>query len=145
MPSSRIIRGQGKRVRVAALACLALLMLAGWASPSANAANRIYWANFDFNSNAIASGNLDGSGTASNLFIEGPGTDPLGVAIDPAANRIYWADQTAGTIRVANLDGSGAPLTLFSGEDYPGGVQIDPAANKIYWADIDNGTIRVAN
>jgi len=61
-----------------------------------------------------------------------------------AADSIYWGNDIAGTIRVANLDGSGAAANLFAGESGPHGVAIDPSANRIYWAD-DNNTIRVAN
>ena len=68
---------------------------------------------------------------------------PCGVAVDPAAGKIYWAEfvgvgTTAGTIRRANLDGSN-PETLVSGQFGPSGVAIDPALNKIYWTNQDPG------
>ena len=93
-------------------------------------------------------GNLDGSGTASTLF--GSEANPIGVAIDPAAGKIYWADLGSccsgpGTIRVGNLDGSGTASTLFGSEAGPAGVAIDPAANKIYWGNFGTGAIRVGN
>src|SRR5262249_6779102 len=67
---------------------------------------------------------------------------PIGVAIDPATNRIFW--DTATAIRVAALDGSQPPANLFSGNQAnPQGVAIDPAANRIYWANNGTGTIRV--
>ena len=124
----------------AALTCLVLLALAAAAPPSAHAADSIYWA--DGATGTIQAGNLDGSGAAANLFA-GEST-PEGVAIDPATNRIYWAN-IGGTIRVANLDGSGAPANLFAGESNPFGVAIDPANNRIYWANSNNGTMRVGN
>ncbi len=61
-----------------------------------------------------------------------------------AAGRVYWADTASGTIRVGNLNGTGAS-NLFTGENGPYGVTLDPAAGKIYWADFGAGTIRVAN
>ena len=73
-------------------------------------------------------------------------SSPEGVAIDPAAGEIYWADTTSGAIRVANLDGTGA-RDLFTGESQPSGVAIDPAAGLIYWANAvsGSGAIRVGN
>ncbi len=107
---------------------------------TASAADSIYWAS---ESGFVGVGNLDGSGTASTLF--GSEGAPCGVAINPAAGKIYWTNFSSGTIRVANLDGSGTASTLFSGEAGACGVAIDPAAGKIYWASYSNGTIRVAN
>ena len=34
---------------------------------------------------------------------------PCGIALDPAAGKIYWANWDTGEIRVANLDGTGTP------------------------------------
>ena len=62
-----------------------------------------------------------------------------------AADKIYWGAESAGTIRVANLDGSGTAATLFGSESAPCGVAIDPAAGKIYWANFGSDGIRVAN
>jgi DNA-binding beta-propeller fold protein YncE len=62
-----------------------------------------------------------------------------------AADRLYWASETGGAIRVANLDGSGGLFDLFGGEDAPCGVAIDSAAGKIYWANFTANGIRVAN
>jgi DNA-binding beta-propeller fold protein YncE len=62
---------------------------------------------------------------------------PNGLAIDPAAGRIYWGN-SIGTwsISYANLDGSGGG-NLNTGAatvKYPGGVAVDPADGRIYWA-----------
>lgn len=107
---------------------------------SAFAADSVYWST----GTAIRTGNLDGSGGASDLF---PGeSGPKGVAIDPATGKIYWATGNAGPVRLGNLDGSGAS-TLFTEPTASGlrGVAVDPAAGKIYWAAFGKGTIRVAN
>jgi DNA-binding beta-propeller fold protein YncE len=115
--------------------------VAAWFAPAAFGADSVYWA--DGGSSSIRVGNLDGSGSASDLFTGE--THPEGVVIDPAAGKIYWADSTnAGAIRVANLDGTGSPSNLFAGEGYPGGVAIDPAKGKIYWTD-NGSTVRVGN
>ena len=71
---------------------------------------------------------------------------PVGAgAVDGVGDKIYWGNEGAGMIRVANLDGTGAPSTVIGGEGGPCGVAIDPAAGKIYWATFNSGQIRVAN
>jgi uncharacterized repeat protein (TIGR01451 family) len=69
------------------------------------------------------------------------------VAIDAAGGKIYWANTTSNTIRVANLDGSGAAATLFT--EAPGsspvGLAIDPDAGRVYWANSGAPAIRVGN
>ncbi len=117
-----------------------------------SAAGKIYWADTGTGAGtgtatgtgAIRVANLDGTG-ARDLFTGE--SQPSGVAIDPAAGLIYWADAVrgAGTIRVGNLDGSGAARTLFAGEDWPVGVAIDPAAGTIYWGSYNSYLIRVGN
>jgi hypothetical protein len=72
----------------------------------------------------------------------------FGACLAPAAlgaDSVYWANTGDGTIRVANLDGTGSASTLFGGESTPLGVAINPAANKIYWSNFSTGAIRVAN
>jgi hypothetical protein len=118
------------------------LMAAVWLAPAALASDSIYWSSYQANG-AIRIGGLDGTG-AGNLFA--PESSPEGIAIDPAAGKMYWADTTSGAIRVANLDGSGVQ-NLYTGESQASGVAIDPATGKIYWADAINrtGAIRVGN
>jgi DNA-binding beta-propeller fold protein YncE len=130
----------------AALAVLAAAMLA-WATP-ALAASRIYWGNLS-NSNTISYADLDGSGNGGQLDTGGATINgPWGEALDPATNRIYWANYYNNTISYANLDGSGSGGQLdTSGAtlDGPFGVTIDPATNTIYWANFENSTISYAN
>jgi hypothetical protein len=112
-------------------------------APAALAADSVYWTNSQ-SPGALRVGNLDGTGSAQDLFTGESG--PSGVAIDPAAGKIYWSDGgAAGAIRVGNLDGSGSAQTLFTGESVPTGIAIDPAAGKIYWTDWQSGTVRVGN
>lgn len=119
---------------------VSLLVLSSFPLTS-NAANTIYWAN---EGGAVRAAPLDGSGPQSSL-ISGESA-PCGVAIDPAAGKIYWTNFNFGGVRVANLDGSGA-ASLFPSEIsfQLCGVAINPAANKIYWADFGNDEIRVGN
>jgi DNA-binding beta-propeller fold protein YncE len=59
-----------------------------------------------------------------------------GVAIDAAANKIYWTNFLSNTISFANLDNTGGGGQLNTAgvtPNRPFGVAIDPAANKIYW------------
>jgi PQQ-like domain len=113
----------------------ALLVPAG-----ASRADSVYWGQSTL-PGLIRVGNLDGSGSPQTLFAGESG--PTGVAIDPAAGRIYWTNLLPGAIRVGSLDGSGSPQTLFGGESQPAGVAIDPAAGRIYWPDRDG--VRVGN
>jgi hypothetical protein len=64
-----------------------------------------------------------------------------------AADSVYWANGSTNTIRVGNLDGSGAAQTLFTepGASSPAGVAIDPATGRIYWSNFFPDTIRVGN
>jgi hypothetical protein len=70
-----------------------------------------------------------------------------GVALDRAAGKIYWANYTANSIRVANLDGTGVAATLFAEPpgSGPSGVVIDRAVGKIYWTNQNSDEVRVAN
>ena len=72
---------------------------------------------------------------------------PVGVAIDAAAGKIYWANAGSNTISFARLDGTGGGGQLnITGAtaSHPYGVAIDPAAGKIYWANDGNNTISFA-
>ena len=118
------------------------LMAVVWLAPAALASDSIYWSSYR-DGGGIRLGGLDGSGSRDLVT---PESSPEGIAIDPAAGKIYWADTTSGAIRVANLDGSGAQ-NLYTSQSRPSGVAIDPAAGRIYWADAVSGTgaIRVGN
>jgi hypothetical protein len=120
----------------------ACLVAAAWLAPAALASDSIYWSSYR-DGGGIRIGGLDGTG-ARDLIT--PESSPEGIAIDPAAGKIYWADTTSGAIRVANLDGSGAH-NLYTGESQASGVAIDPATGKIYWADsiTRTGAIRVGS
>jgi hypothetical protein len=113
-----------------------------WLAPAALASDSIYWSSYR-DGGGIRIGGLDGTG-ARDLVT--PESSPEGIAIDPAAGKIYWADTTSGAIRVANLDGSGVQ-NLYTSESRPSGVAIDPGTGKIYWANAvhNTGAIRVGN
>jgi low density lipoprotein receptor-related protein 5/6 len=104
------------------------------ASPT-HAADRIYWSNFD--AAKISFANLDGSGGGDLPTGTATVQEPDGVALDPAAGRIYWANVGTGAnaISFANLDGSGGADLTITGTmvKTPIGVAVDPVAGKIYW------------
>jgi hypothetical protein len=109
-------------------ALLVLLVL-----PASATADRVY---FGTNS-SISYAELDGSGGGNLPTGEATISAPRGVALDPAAGRIYWANGE-GTFRIswANLDGSGGG-DLPTGKapvNWPTGVALDKAAGRIYWA-----------
>src|SRR5215475_12103459 len=114
------------------LAVLVALLLPA----SASAADSIYWSNED-GSNSIRygplSGDNGGSTPAQTLFDDGF-VNVCGVAVDPANNKIYWANFSTQEIRVGNLDGTGLASTLFTdpaGSD-SSGLSIVPPPNKTY-------------
>ena len=133
-----------------AVALLALLV------PGAEAANRIYWSSFD--GGKISYWNLDNSGGA-NIDTTGATVDgPMGMALDPAIGRVYWANWggegpgqsgigLGKTISYANLGGGGGG-TLPIAPAYvngPHGLAIDPIHQKIYWPNFGDNTIGYAN
>ena len=135
-------RGLGRRRVYVCSVVVGCLMAVAWLAPAALASDSIYWSSYRAGG-GIRIGGLDGTG-ARDLVT--PESSPEGIAMDPAAGKIYWADTTSGAIRVANLDGSGVQ-NLYTGESQASGVAIDPAAGKIYWSDAitRTGAIRVGN
>jgi DNA-binding beta-propeller fold protein YncE len=124
---------------VVALIAALILVVSPARSLAAGTGDQIYWGN---ESGAVRSGNLNG-GVAADVRAG----SPCGVAIDPAAGKIYWANFFGGGIMVANLDGSGDALSLFPSEagDALCGVAVDPAHGTIYWANFTTNTIKVGN
>ena len=144
--------GRGAQGAVAGLCVLAALVAGAMLAPRARAANRIYWANYDGES--LAYWNLDGGG-GGGLDTRGATDGPMGMALDPAHGRIYWANwnqngvENAGhTIGAANLDGSGEVSTVPINPSFvngPHGLAIDPGAGKLYWPNFADNTIGFAN
>ena len=68
---------------------------------------RVWWTNAY--TSTLGSSNLDGSGQ-STLPIAPNIATPVGVALDPGAGRVYWAnhDSNSKTLAFAGFDGSGA-------------------------------------
>jgi hypothetical protein len=146
-PLPRTSTTPGRRKRLAALVGL-LFATALVVAPAAHGSDRIYWSNFDIGK--ISYANLDGSGGGDLATGAATVDGPMGIAIDPAAGRIYWSNwgyknyiAGRGTkISWANLDGSGGG-DLDTGDatvEGPHGVAIDPVAGRIYWANYGPGS-----
>ena len=79
-----------RRFAVLLGALVALIASAAAFASAARAADRVFWANGG--NDTISFTNLDGTGGGGQLSTTGATlNNPLGVAIDPAAGRIYWA------------------------------------------------------
>ena len=132
-----------KLLRTLGVASLLCLLCA----PSALAADRIYWSDFD--NNLIRFANLDGSGGGDNLSTAGTTpTSPFGLAYDPVAGKIYWPNFNGNTIAFANIDGSGGGgqlSTTGANTNFIRGVAIDPATRRIYWTNAIGAGISFAN
>jgi len=122
-----------------------LMALVAWtalASP-AGAVDRVYWTN----SSGISFVPVDGSAGGNLSITHVPGGTPVGMAIDLAGGKIYWAQFSGQKISVANLDGSGDHNlpTGAASVSAPEGVALDPSTRRIYWANSGNSTISFAN
>jgi DNA-binding beta-propeller fold protein YncE len=108
----------------------------------------VYWTNAG--ASTISFANLDGSGGGGDLSTTGATVSkPSGLAIDPAAGRIYWANADVATNKIsfANLDGSGGGDLNTTGATVSNafGMAIDPVAGRIYWANAVGNKISFAN
>ena len=116
---------------------------------SAQAADRVYWANGGSESaNRISWANLDGSDAGNLNTGAAPAGQPRGVAMDVAAGRVYWTARINNLISFTNLDGSGGGgnlNTMGATVSTPNAAAVHPAAGKIYWANEAADTISVAN
>lgn len=127
--------------RLTALVIAGAVAVALLALPvSSSAAGRVYWTD---NTMQLPFAALDGSGGGVVPLSGGTTNFPRGVAIDSAANKIYWVGESG--VSVANLDGSGRGALNTTGATFnsPSGATIDPVARRIYWA--NSGSIAYAN
>jgi Low-density lipoprotein receptor repeat class B len=91
----------------------------------------VYWLGLEVKEKAkceesasISRSKLDGSALETIIARPRAGFEG-GLAVDPAAGRLYWAEAEAHDIRVANLDGSGARVLFATGGDFPIGLALD--------------------
>jgi hypothetical protein len=115
------------------LAFVALLAFA----TRAQAAETIYWNNYNGTPDNVAFADITGSGggllNLGSATLEGP----EGMAYDTVTNRLFVGSDVGpqGEILAINLDGSGATTFTAPGAliDNPEGIAIDPGRRTIYW------------
>ena len=88
--------------------------------------------------NAIKKADLDGANKETIVDqLEGP----LGLAIDPAAGKIYWTDWFAQKIQRANLDGSVLEDLVNTAPMRPRFLALNDAGGVVYWTGQGNGRV----
>lgn len=101
---------------------------------AANAQQKMYWTNRG--QHKIQRANLDGS-NIEDLVMTGD-SEPLSIAIDLAAGKMYWTeyndDRILRRIRCANLDGSQIQ-DLVTNMLRPQGIALDVPQGKMYWTE----------
>jgi DNA-binding beta-propeller fold protein YncE len=131
------------RLVAVASALIALAFVAMFAfAARAQAAETIYWNNYDANNVAFA--DITGSGGGL-LNLAGTTLEsPEGLAYDSAAGRLYVAssgEKNDGGILFTNLDGSAAGSFSVPGApvEAPEGIAVNPVNRTLYWANAKEG------
>jgi hypothetical protein len=105
-------------------------------------AGGIYWTN----RGAGLVERADFSGINRTTVRASAGTNVRGLAIDPAANHIYYADNGADLLYRMNLDGSDRIVILTVGPSaFPADLRLDPAAGHLYYCDQQKAHLRRVN
>ena len=124
------------------LFCKAVFAAAFSLTPAAAPAATVYFTDKD----AARIYRIDPGQPARVLLDGGDGlVDPRGVAVDPGAGKLYWADNGTRRIRRANLDGTGAEDVVSTGLLGPSDIELDLARGHLYWADRDKNEIARSN
>ncbi|HWX96653.1 MAG TPA: hypothetical protein VNZ01_07355 [Solirubrobacteraceae bacterium] len=94
-----------------------------------HAGGKVYWLELNLGKkkrekNEIRRANLDGSEVQTLLERPGAGFEG-GLAIDPGAGKLYWAEAETRDIAVSNLDGSQAQTLFSTGEAVPVGLAVE--------------------
>src|SRR5919201_1313910 len=82
--------------------------------------DHLLWISSHPNPAAIRAAPLGGGGTVQQIYGTSEVSDPFGLAVDPAAQRVYWTNFSGtfnNTIRGATSAGGAAGQTLYSGAD----------------------------
>ncbi|QIG45341.1 hypothetical protein G5V58_23610 [Nocardioides anomalus] len=114
-------------------------------APASFGGEAIVYSNYlsDTISWAALNGGASGTLNTTGATVSGP----WGVALDPARNKVWWANYDSNTIGSANLDGTGAGADLPTGAAPFGdiyGFALDPVAGVVYWANYGSSTIGYA-
>ena len=102
---------------------------------------KMYWTNAG-RQDKIQRADIDGT-NPEDLVTTGL-SEPIDLALDVTAGKMYWTDQGTDKIQRANLDGSNIE-DLVTTLDYPVGLALDLAEGKMYWTDMNTDKIQRAN
>ncbi|MFT3838971.1 MAG: hypothetical protein QM723_18470 [Myxococcaceae bacterium] len=105
-------------------------------------ASTVYWT--DNFSDAVARVAMTG-GPSATLHTAGDSfSNPAGVAIDTAANKLFWAESP--NVMSSALDGSGAHAIVAGtqGSDFITSVAVDVSSQRVYWTNNGNDTVSSA-
>lgn len=70
---------------------------------------------------------------------------PVGIALDLAGGKMYWAASATHKIQRANLNGANVEDLVTSLGGFPSGIALDLAGGKMYWTVTATGQIQRAN
>lgn len=93
---------------------------------------------------SIQRANLDGS-DVEGVVLAVVVPSPIGIALDAAGGKMYWADNSQDKVQRANLDGTDIEDLVTMGLSGLQGLGLDAAGGKIYWADSETVKIQRAN
>lgn len=79
---------------------------------------------------------LDGNGAVK--LISSP--EPSGIAVDPGAGKVYWADFGQDRMLRADVDGTNVEELFIA--DGPANLALDPVGGKLYWT--EHGPLRIS-
>jgi hypothetical protein len=74
-------------------------------------------------------------------FPPGSQDAPFGLALDAAANRLYWTNFPAGKIQTAEASPGAVVEDLITGLSGPVGIVLDSAVGRIYWTESNGDRI----
>ncbi len=103
---------------------------------SATAQEYAYWA--DLGSGSVR--RIDLSSGVDTALISGL-SDPIGIALDPIAGKVYWSEFSARSISRADLDGTNVEMLIDSGLDGAADIALDLSNGKMYWTDNASGRV----
>lgn len=94
----------------------------------------MYWASWRI----IERSQLDGLGRE--VIFSDDQSDPFGIALDPARQKLYWTDFSGAKVLRGNTDGSSVEVLPVTGFRYTRHIVVDALGETIYWtADITLG------